>query len=54
MDTLKTCKFYKTQSSLLPIQMHGQSELDWVSFGKLKGFQGSHFVYEGEGGMLVC
>ena len=27
--------------------------MDCVSFGKLTGFQGSHFVCGGEGGMLV-
>ena len=30
-----------------------KSKLDWVSFGKLTCFQGSHFVLGGEGGMLM-
>ena len=38
---------------LVPIQMHRQSELDSVSFGKTARFQGSHFVCVGEGGLLV-
>ena len=42
-----------TQSSLFPIQIHGQSKLDWVSFGKLTGFQDSHFVCGVKGGKLV-
>ena len=33
--------------------MHVQSELDWVRFGKLTGFQSSHFVCGEEGEMLV-
>ena len=37
MHTLKTCWFSKlTQSRLVPIQIHGQSELDWGSFWKRK------------------
>ena len=31
------------QSNSVPIQMYVPSELDWVSFGKLTGFQGSPF-----------
>ena len=42
-----------TQSSLVPIQLYGQSELDW-GFGILTCFQGSHFVCEGEGSSGVA
>ena len=42
-----------TQSNFVPIQIHGQGELDWVSFEKLTGIQGIHFVCDGEGGMLA-
>ena len=46
----KTVNFLKlTQSSSFKYL----SDLDWVSFEKLTGFQGSHFVCGCVGGMLV-
>ena len=36
------------QSSLLPIQIHGQIELNWIR--NLTGFQGNNFVCVGGGG----
>ena len=44
-----------TQSSLLPFQMRGQSELAWVSVEKPTGFRGSYFVSDsvGDGGVVV-
>ena len=43
-----------TQFRLVPIQIHGQSELDWVSFWKKNAcFQGSYFVCVGEGRAVV-
>ena len=42
-----------TQSRLVAIQMHGQSELDCVSFWKTTCFQGRHFVRVGED-RVVC
>ena len=44
------------QNSLCPeyhVHIHEQSDLDYVSFGKPIGFQGNHFVCEGEAGKLV-
>ena len=53
MDTFKPVSFPKlTQSRLMPIQIHGRSELGWVSFWKTTCFQGSHFVW-GEGRVVV-
>ena len=60
MDTLKA--LFVFQNSLSPAKyllkcMYRVNELDWVSFWKLTGFQGTHFVCEDEGGMCgggVC
>ena len=52
MDILKTYPKL-TQSNFMPIQMYVRSELDCARCGKLRGFQGSHFVCGDEGGMLV-
>ena len=44
------------QNSLRPancLSKYIHRELDLVSFGKLTGFHGSHFVCGGEGGILV-
>ena len=57
MDTLNSVSFPKlSQSSLSFFLFKYMDMLNWtdrVSFGKLTGFQGSHFVYLGEGGILV-
>ena len=61
MDTLKSCWFSKIlnrKSRVVPIQIHGQSELHWVSSLKKKKkeqacFQGSHFMCVGEGRVVV-
>ena len=55
MHTLKTCWFPNlTQSRLVPIQIHGQSELYWVSFWKKNAcFQDNHFVCMSESRVVV-
>ena len=55
MDTLKTCWFYKTRSVQISAYSNTWTEsVNWTRvFEKKKCFQGSHFVYVGEGRVMM-